>query len=751
MGEFDPILTLDKDTLEPPESRVGSIAGVRDRIAELKEGDDTRSANRALIQGLIDGNKPYSQKNMDEVGRGDDANINFREAEGDVAAATTPYYELAFGVPRAVNIELYYGDNKQKNYEWSEALSQRYSETLWAWKGYKINLQLSHYQMVVFGRGPIMWDRKRGWHFKAKRDDSVWVSDNTHCDLDELPEMAIPDYFEPVELFKLIDTLDPDVAKNNGWDVEMAKKAIIKAAPRTLKDTYHGYWTQYQASLRRGDAQWWNKAARIYYKHYLIKEFTGKITHCMVLDSTPDTDEGDEDGFLYKKIGKFESFHEIINPFFFDVGPDGQWYSVKGLGPKIFDFRDLSNRMGCTLVNGATASCGIWLQAQNSQAMQKVMQSPIVRASGVNFTPPDWQALQIQARAQLDEPLEVKKLLDTMLEGNIGQYRQRGFDENPQPTLGQQQLNVTSQTTLTRGAYDRYYHYMDDMHEEMLRRMLDPKISEKDAGGKEAIEMRKKLIEEDGVPEEALKFENVCSCKAVRNIGYGSPQYQQVVSDTLLKLIGTMDPESRQNALRMIGGNLVGQSQVDRFWKKFEDLGAPTGQEAKAKLENNILRMPVAQLDVIPEDNPLIHFQTHFKDAMQHLQQLQQGHGNPVEVVQHLDNTGPHNHSHLQAMKDDPTLKDEYKQFNKMQMMLGKLADQLKKQVAKAQKSNGNGKQPNIDPKMIEGIMKVKADAKIKTAKMVLDEKRKDQKAQFEMKRKDQVTAADIYRANATV
>jgi hypothetical protein len=738
---LDDILSLDKETLLPPDSRVSKISGVRDRIQELREGDSTRSRNRAMVQELIDGLSPYDQEKMDRAGRGDDANINFREAEGDVAAATTPYYELFFGVPRAANIELYYGDNKQKNFEWSEKLSQRYSDTLWGWKGYKYNVQLSNYQKVVHGRGPIMWDSKRGWHFISKRDDSVWVSDNAMCDLDLLEEMVIAGHYDPVQLYKKISK---DVSEKSGWNVKLAKHAIIKAAPHSLKDSYHHAWTQYEASLRRGDCIWGNKAARIYYKIHLMKEFDGKITQSIVLDTTPDQEDGyeGEDDFLFQKVGMYESFHQIINPFFFDVGPDGMWYSVKGLGPKIFDFRDLSNRFMCTLINGAMASCGISLQAKTGQAMEKIQQTPIVRASGINFIPPDWEALQTQMRAQLDGPMSVKQLLNNTLEGNVGQYRQR-VDETPAPTLGQQQLEVTAQTTLTRGAYDRDYHHQDDMHQEILRRMLDPNISEKDAGGEEAIAMRKKLIEEDNVPEEALKFENVCSVKAVRNVGYGSPQNQQVVADRLAQLMGTMDAEGRQNLLRMIGGNLVGQSQVDRFWKKFEDLGVPSGQAQKAEMENIMFGLPGSKIDVIPEDNPMVHLQTHFGDLTNRVQQLSSGQGDPASLITRLDNAGPHDHQHLEAIKGDPTLKNEYKRLTKVQMSLGKITDQLKKQVEKAQKSNQKA-QPKVDPKMMEGLLKVMLEAKTKETKMKLDEARKDKKMEFDVARKDKTTAHDM-------
>lgn len=736
------LLTLDKLTLEPPTSRVGSISGVRSRIAELKKGDDLRAEHRTEVQGIIDGNRPYNVEGMINAGRGDDANINLRQAEGRVAAGVTPYYELDFGVPRAANISIEYGDNRQKWMEWSEAISDRFSSTLWSWRGYKINKQLSHYQMVVHGRGPVLWESNRGWYFKAKKDEAVWVSDDTMCDLELLPEMALPGHYGPIELFRLMD----DAPKNSGWNKEMAKLAIMKAAPKTLRDSYHDQWSEYQTSLRRGDVSWNNKELRIYYTDYLIKEFDGKITHCIVLDTTPERKDNQDDDFVFKKVGRFESFNEIINPFFYDVGPDGCWYSVKGYGPKIFDFCDLNNRFYCTLINAAMAQSGIFLQAESGTAFQKLQFTPMARANGATYVPPDWKFLQQNIGARLDGPLALMQRTDNILESNTGQYQQ--LDDTPQPTLGQEQIEASSRSKLTRGAYDRYYHYQDDLLLEVLRRMLDPNLSKKDCGGEAALEMRRKLIEEDDVPKEALDMRYVMQVQAMRNVGYGSPQRQQVVGQQLMGMIGMMNEQGRNATQRMVAAGLVGQSHVDAIFPKFEDLGIPNDQEAWATFENNVLRMPNAQLEVTPAQNPAIHFDTHFKDAMLHVQQVNGGQGDPVALVTHLDNVGPHNLKHLEAMKGDPTRKDQCAQMVKMEMMLGKVADQVKKQVKDAQ-AQQQPPQPQIDPKMIADILQVQGELKLKEIKLQDDMSRRERQFQQKSRLADIKTADHIKRKNA--
>src|SRR6185312_9471905 len=103
-----------------------------------------------------------------------------------------------------------------------------------------------------------------------------------------------------------------------------------------------------------------------------IKEFGGKVSQYTLSDAPAGTEDAtydgneEEVGYLYKKKGKFDSFSQVICPFFFDTGPDGTWHSVKGLGPKIYDFCDVSNRMACQMLDGAIIGSGLTLEAQDN-------------------------------------------------------------------------------------------------------------------------------------------------------------------------------------------------------------------------------------------------------------------------------------------------------------------------------------------------------------------------------------------------
>src|SRR6202007_886831 len=98
--------SLDPETLEEPKTRIGSAAQANQFVQRLVNDDDERADRRAKMQGLLDGNQPWSHRTLIEKGQGHRTNFNLREAEGVLDAAKTPYYDLVFEVPRFVNITL---------------------------------------------------------------------------------------------------------------------------------------------------------------------------------------------------------------------------------------------------------------------------------------------------------------------------------------------------------------------------------------------------------------------------------------------------------------------------------------------------------------------------------------------------------------------------------------------------------------------------------------------------------------------
>ncbi len=464
---MDGLETLDKDTGKPPQSRIGSASDARKIIEDLRNADRTlRSKKRAKIQGMLDGNPPYTQQALRKAGQGHRTNLNLREGEGMADSAKTPYYDLVFEVPQFAQVYMEYGNNPERNLEWSQKITKRYHDMLDSWRGMDFHFQLHQWMMVVYGHGPLCWEDTKDWRSKAKKPWEVLVPDNSPANIDEVETIIMPRAIMPGDLYQKIK--NEKAATTVGWNVPEVKQAIIDAAPDDMQRMRD--WEYYQNEIRTGDVTWNAKSKRIFVCDLFQKEFNGKVSHYILLDSDSAQSSAmvSEDEFLFEKIDRFDCFDQIICPFFFDVGT-GDWHSIKGLGPKIYDFCEVSNRLTGEMIDGARIGSGITLEAADANALQ---QTQIVHIGGGVVIQPGYKAVQSRIAESLQGPLAVKRDLQSTLQSNTGQYRQRVSEENQEPTLGQAQLNAQQQAVLGKGSVNRYYKTLDSWHTETFRRAV---------------------------------------------------------------------------------------------------------------------------------------------------------------------------------------------------------------------------------------------------------------------------------------
>jgi hypothetical protein len=231
----DRLFSLDAETHEPPESRIGSANNARRFVNQLKNDDTIRVDRRVKLSGLLDGNSPWPHEKLKSLGQGHRANFNLREGEGAVEAAKTPYYDLVFEVPRFANIDFYFEEaDSTTNQTWSEIISDEYHDVLDGWDGFDQNIQLHQWQMIVFGVGPLFWPHPLDWRSEAVKIGRVLVPDETKANVDELESVLVLHHYRADQLYRFIE--HEKVGKSGRWDRELVEKAIIERW-RTLTST----------------------------------------------------------------------------------------------------------------------------------------------------------------------------------------------------------------------------------------------------------------------------------------------------------------------------------------------------------------------------------------------------------------------------------------------------------------------------------------------------------------------------------
>ncbi len=767
------VQTLDSKTLEPPKTRLGPAWAIRNRIAEMRRKDKDRSTRRDKIQKWIDGARPLSVSKLEKTAQADRTNFNPREAEAMLESAMAPYYSLVFRNPQYASCECSYGGSKAQQADWSNKLARNFHRMLDEWDEFPYHMQLKFASMILFGIGVTMFTDEENWQFQTRKLREFLVPDRIPATTKKLPEACYFREISAVDLYKLIE--NEEKAKEMGWHPDRVKRAIVKVAGSALQDItgkagiFGDQWNEeYTASLRRGDSQWHTENAQLRLSGYFIKEFSGKISHCIFIDDpvpvSPSSVE-DESLLLFKKVEQFEGFHQIAHVFFHDVGT-GEWHSVRALGPKIRDLTVANAILFCAMIDGAIKGAVYLFQAKDAVGEQV---SQMIEIAGGNIIPASLELQQNRIADSLEGPINVRREVQGTLQTTSAQYLARTTGENSEPTLGQAQLNFRNQQQLSESDSDHYLKHLDGLLKETLRRALamgircfkkhhpqdeppeeyaDEVPSFPDDAEAGAYWLVRRCILEDKIPIEALDWKWICNVKATRGAGGGSPAAVDISTRELLTLLPTMDERSRRNALRQRVAFLMGQNNVDEYYPPFDEAEMPDDNAALATLENNALRSEDGEVLITPLQDHVIHFKYHFADCAQDLQALESGQSkrNPVQVLVHLHQAGPHMTAHLNQISGDPTRKDAVEKMTMALDQLAKLTDELQQQTMEALKAQQQPQGPS--PEMMSAVMKTHGELALKKQKQDGEFALKAQKQAASNHIKDVTSAFNMYLKN---
>lgn len=733
MDSIATITTEDEGvTYEVPESCIGSAKDARQTIEALIKAESTRSGKRAKINGMWNGNKPWP--NLVGKGQGERANFTLREFEGFVGAAKTPYYALAFKTERFIGLQIDYGmADPGLLAKWASKISTRYQYANDDDKTLDSHMQRSQVQMVVHGVGPMVWEDIDDWKTTSRMAGQLLIPDDHSADIEDWETVGCPRSYYPTKLWNLVKK--ESSAEARGWNVKAVKRAIMNAQPDDVRNSHGNSWERYEQDIRKGSSGFDARSKKIFVADLFQKEFTGRVSHFILLktDDAPaeeDAEKDDNAGFLFRKIGLFEAFNEILCPFIYDVGPDGDWQSIKGAGPKIFDYCSASDRLTMRGLDGAMLATGPVLKAKDVKALS---QTAITAIAGATVVGPDYEVMQQRSMPDLQSPLLMKRDLQSTLQSNTGQYRQRVSEENQEPTLGQAQMNMQQQNVLGDGDATRYYKQLDAFHLERFRRLLKmgkrlytkrknltPADIEKQTAltnsEKLALKFYKGCVQTDGIPEQIMEFENFCRIKAMRLVGNGSAQMEDMIGDKLLGLLPVISNERGRNFIvRNRITSIAGEGFADAIEPAYDTPQQADSHISIATLENNALKLPGAEVAISPEQDHVTHFGVHLQSVAQHAEQVQAGQGDPHQLLLHLEQTGPHTHEHLRAISSDPTRKEQVEGMQKAWLGMSKMTDQLAQQVQEMDEAAAQQQpQQAPDPALIAALAEVSGKLEIK-------------------------------------
>ena len=344
--------------------------------------------------------------------------------------------------------------------------------------------------------------------------------------------------------------------------------------------------------------------------------------------------------------------------------------------------------------------------------------------------PQDVEPAQVNLSVPLGELFSGMQMYQADMYRGIGAYNVGNYQKGgKQRTKGEAEMDAAESAKLQGTQIRRF----NDNQTRWLK-MLFKRMSRTTKGGY-GYKLKEKFVDfmnENGVPKEAWKWENIENFESNMLSGSGSPSYKLMAAQQTVSLTG-MTPinDGQANAIADAIAALNGRQNVNRYFQHTK-VEIPD-EQGIISMENIGMTDPkgnAANFRVYPDQNHVEHFKGHIQDAavsMQEAQQALQSAGiNPqaptrgqaaggvseeaVELIKDIYAClmrfkGPHLVAHLGFIQKDPSKKQIAQQFGQQMQQLQRGVDELGSQLGQIeqakQQSEGDQSQ-NMSPEQVK-------------------------------------------------
>lgn len=717
------LINIEENNGSIPESRISDAKSARLILDELIKEDNLASKKRATIQGVIDGNAPYTDEELERTGQEERINVNWGTAGAKIEDATIPFYDMLTSVEHPATVTVRTGVPANQT-RFSEIITEEFSNLLKKFKSRLTQAQLQQKNLVTWGIGILYFRNTIDWRSYSLPPSNFLLPRDASADPEEWEFVFILDETTTVNLYDNIRY--PEAAKINGWNIDNVKKAIVKASSQNEFEEQS--WDYIQKELRNNGLFHANNASKkIKLAHMYVKEYSGKISH-YIFDR-----ENNEIEWLCEKKECYSSFFEAFTLFTYGVGT-GEYHSIRGLGNVVYKHGEAINRLNNSVIEGAIASSAIMLQPRSTSDVAKIQ---AITLGPWAVLPPNVNFVSTNLGNNIGQSMSVANYFQNQETQQMGQWiPSLQYDTSRRQTNREIEAAQQNRGILTSKQSESYMQAFDLHYSEMYRRATNPNITEEDPGGKEALAFQR-ACEDKGVPRAILLSAEV---KATRSVGLGSLNHRIGVMRSMTEFMATLPENKRNNLLRDYIATLGGEQAVQKYAP--EPMNEPTGSDLSiASLENNAFLIG-GEVIIDRNQNHYIHATVHIQFVGRLITALQEGQENATSVNSTLQVAGPHLVTHVQYLANDPTRQDQYKELNRQLAEVMKIADQIARMAQEEQEEQQQQQQQQ--PEMTPEMLKVQLDAQIKQQEAQARMALKEEETRQRMELRDMQTAQKI-------
>lgn len=674
-----------------PRTRVATPAAASSVYTDMLNADLISSKNRAAVDAMFNGEPPWNQEILDEMGRGDDCNVNWQQAFALLEQALSTYYDLINSPQTLVKVEVNYGPKEERALI-GKNIAEAFTTLMRSWPEFEFWFQNLCLQFIKHGVGVAFFEGDIDFRFRTCGMADFKLPRNTPATEGsiEVASCCVP--MTVSQLYKQIE--DSEVATDEGWDVDQARKIIIEQANLFSQGSQARWenWELLANEIKENDLYYSSgRAAQVWIVHQWVREFDQSITHQMF------PRDGAYDKFLYRQVGRFKKVANAFTIFTYGIGA-GTYHTVRGLGYRIQAIIQALNMLQCKMADGAMDSMGTLIQPVD-QSNSDVERLAVGHFGGLNVLPAGVKMVEKNIPDFSRSANPAFQLLSGQLRNNTVSFQgipmmREAMGGSVQPTpVFQQRIEAEISSSLSASAMDSFYKPFDRLMAEVFRRATNPLYLKEDPGYTDYISPFKKDLLERGVPLDSLS--SIKSIKVVRAIGAGSAAGRLLALNDVMQFATAMDEEGRYNLIRDFLVEKLGHDNVDRYMPPFETSKQRIPQDAvNAEFENFMIQSGMAPQFVRPNDNHPVHAGMHIallQTAMENFKPVQ-GDSN-IQALHSIytmfQNTLPHLQQHIQLLSQDRTRIEQTKlyiqQFQQLNAAFERITSELQGAIEKLQ------------------------------------------------------------------
>lgn len=624
---LDQLATLNPDGT-PPKTRISSAEKAYQIWNTLRMADSQSAAERATHDAMYDNARPLNQNQLDVNGQSYRVNVSWGLAPMVLEMAQSGYIDMIrsiqtlFTCPSKVtNLD------PQRKQEAEGIVAEKISQMIRQWPDFMPTFLRLTSTFIKHAVSFATFDDEWDWRFDAKGMSDFKIPRKTKVGQENIDVACWLRFYSMSQLYQYIK--HPDVAKANGWDVEVVKKVIMQAInnANTFGQWKFYEWEKLEVELRNNDYFWTYGVAQtqsIRVVHMVWQEFDGSLSYGAVTDNQESKD------WLCHKIGRYASTYNAFIAFTYGVGND-YYHGIRGQGYVIFPIVGALNRAYGQFLETAMFGSTPILQPKDESVMASMQFTPMGPFSLISPG--------VDVLANTMTPNASTGFL-TVINAFTNMFREQTANANTQALMSSNKEMTKAEVDARLGTIAKMSNTSQSLFgapwsltlREMVRRIIRKDYTELEPGGKYIVQLKADLLKIGG--EELLDvFYNldVDKLEASSAIGAGSEAARQLALNQLVPLMQYYPESGRKNLVYDITANLVTFQNANRYAGVG---GSPslTNQELVAYSQNSLLMLGQFQ-PVIPDEDLFVHARVHAEMLPIATQQADQAIAQAAEAV----------------------------------------------------------------------------------------------------------------------